>query len=251
MANPKDRGTEVAEALTRVAAESRLLLDELLSENAALKAENARLAAELETQRAHAQAVEKVSTEFEDRYLEIEKQNGNLASLYVATYNLHSTLDFTELLKLLREIVVNLLGSESFGVYARSARHDTQLELLAGEGIDLVAQRTLHTDGLVGEALTSRHVVFAKEHVNGQPLACVPLHLGDEILGAIVIYGLLSHKVRFEPTDHELLELLATQAAIAFYAARLHAQVGSHGTVRELFLLREHALAIATGGRTG
>ena len=75
MTTSDDRGPEVAEALTRVAAETRRLLDELLRENAALKAENARLASELETQRAHAQAVEKVSTEFEDRYLEVEKQN--------------------------------------------------------------------------------------------------------------------------------------------------------------------------------
>src|SRR5262249_22785033 len=151
-----DRGYEMGEALTRVAAETRRLLDELLRENAVLRDENARLAQELEAQRERSQAIEKVSTEFEDRYLEIEKQNGNLASLYIATYNLHSTLDFTELLRLLREIVVNLVGSESFGVYARSAIDDARLELLAGEGLDLEAQRTLRSIGIVGEALATR-----------------------------------------------------------------------------------------------
>jgi GAF domain-containing protein len=234
-------------AIAAAAEEAKRLLDQLVRENTSLKTEVARLTQEVADAREHLKKVERVSHTYEDRYMESEKANGNLASLYIATYNLHSTLDFGEVLRLLREIVVNLVGSESFGVYVRSATDDN-LELLAGEGIDVVAQRTLHVDGIVEQALTSRRVAFAETQAPGFPLACVPLALAGEVLGVIVIYGLLAHKTAFETTDVELLEVVAAQAATAFYTARLHAKTG-RASVRDLFVLPEYALAIATGER--
>lgn len=224
------------EALVKAIEEARRSADALAEENRALRRENEEL-------REANKQCEKIGEMYEQRYLEVERQNGNLASLYIATYNLHSTLELSELLRLLREIVVNLVGSESFGVYVRSTRTDAELELLAGEGIDLVAQRTVRIDGIVSSAIASHRVEFAEAVGPGSAIACVPLMIGDEAFGAIVIYGLLAHKARFETTDVELLELLAQQAATAFYAARLHAK--NDVRLRELFLLPEYALANA------
>jgi GAF domain-containing protein len=56
------------------------------------------------------------------------------------------------------------------------------------------------------------------------PLACVPLRLGDRVIGVICVFGLLVQKDDFEPVDYELFHLLATQAATALYASGLHAK---------------------------
>jgi hypothetical protein len=58
--------------------------------------------------------VEAENKEFADRYLEIEEQNNNLANLYVASYQLHSTLDYKEVVRIVQEIVINLIGAEVF-----------------------------------------------------------------------------------------------------------------------------------------
>src|SRR5437867_12212568 len=65
--------------------------------------------AELETRH---RKVEEENKEFADRYIEIEEQNNNLANLYVASYQLHSTLDYREVLRIVQEIVINLIGAE-------------------------------------------------------------------------------------------------------------------------------------------
>ena len=60
--------------------------------------------------------MEEENRRFADRYVEIEEENNNLANLYVASYQLHSTLDVDEVLKIILEIVINLVGAEVFGV---------------------------------------------------------------------------------------------------------------------------------------
>ncbi|MBC7792061.1 MAG: hypothetical protein H7Z43_00005, partial [Clostridia bacterium] len=84
---------KIADALTRAIDEARRSADSLADENRALRRE-------VESLREQTKQSEKISDLYEERYLEVERQNGNLASLYIATYNLHSTLDFSELLRL-------------------------------------------------------------------------------------------------------------------------------------------------------
>src|SRR5579884_2344455 len=54
---------------------------------------------------------------FSQKYLEVEVQNSNLANLYVASYRLHATLDRQEILSSIQEIIINLIGSEEFGIF--------------------------------------------------------------------------------------------------------------------------------------
>ena len=61
--------------------------------------------------------VEEENKEFADRYIEIEEQNNNLANLYVACYQLHSTLDYKEVVRIVQEIVINLIGAEAFHLF--------------------------------------------------------------------------------------------------------------------------------------
>src|SRR5215468_7835362 len=77
--------------------------------------------------------VEEENKEFADRYIEIEEQNNNLANLYVASYQLHSTLDYKEVVRIVQEIVINLIGAEVFHLFMVSEKA-AQLELETSEG---------------------------------------------------------------------------------------------------------------------
>ena len=82
-------------------------------------------------------AVESENHQFADRYIEIEEENNNLANLYVASYQLHWTLDPAEVLRVIVEIVINLIGAEVFCVYV-CQKDSERLEPVASEGADLV-----------------------------------------------------------------------------------------------------------------
>ena len=78
--------------------------------------------------------VEEENRHFADRYVEIEEENNNLANLYVASYQLHSTLDLDEVLKIVIEIVINLIGAEVFAIYLLDGK-DEELQVVAAEGV--------------------------------------------------------------------------------------------------------------------
>jgi transcriptional regulator with GAF, ATPase, and Fis domain len=62
------------------------------------------------------------------------------------------------------------------------------------------------------------------EYANGEvPVAYLPLKLGDDLFGVIIIYKLLIQKEGFRALDFELVELLGKHAASAIYSAKLHA----------------------------
>jgi len=52
--------------------------------------------------------------ELTGRLAEVEHQVGRLMTLYVATYQLHATLDPAEVQSTIAEIVLNLIGAEQF-----------------------------------------------------------------------------------------------------------------------------------------
>jgi len=49
------------------------------------------------------------------------------------------------------------------------------------------------------------------------------------VTGAIVIFRLLTQKPGLEEVDHEIFDLLASQAATALYCTRLHARLAKPG----------------------
>src|SRR5574340_791377 len=74
--------------------------------------------------------------DFASKYIEVEEENNNLANLYVASYQLHSTLDFSEVLRIVLEIVINLIGAEKFSIILIDDKTN-ELVPVATEGVDL------------------------------------------------------------------------------------------------------------------
>ncbi|HVO12285.1 MAG TPA: GAF domain-containing protein [Vicinamibacteria bacterium] len=171
--------------------------------------------------------VEEENKEFADRYIEIEEQNNNLANLYVASYQLHSTLDFKEVVRIVQEIVINLIGAEAFHVLIVSEKTG-QLEVETSEGQAPARTSVPLGDGLIGKAAQTGENFFA-DHVARkepspfeEPLAVIPLKIKDSTIGVISINKLLVQKTQFTTMDYELFTLLAGHAATAIFSAKLY-----------------------------
>ena len=178
--------------------------------------------------------VEEENKDFANRYLEVEEQNSNLANLYVASYQLHSTLDFREVVQIVQEIVINLVGAESFAILLLDEKTN-ELRAVAWEGDDVV--RGLHSvsvrvgEGILGQAARSGESYYVNQDTAGagkitldKPLAAVPLKIKDHVIGLIAIYKLLQQKDAFTAVDYELFSLLAAHAATAIFSSKLYSQ---------------------------
>ncbi|HEY5954945.1 MAG TPA: hypothetical protein VIV60_00280, partial [Polyangiaceae bacterium] len=108
---------------------------------------------------------------FSEQYHSIERLHGNLMNLYVTGYRLHASLDRQEVISAITETLINLVGSEDFGVYEADAS-GTHMELVAWFGVEpgRVHSITLG-EGELGAALKR-----GETHVS---TAAQPLHAPD------------------------------------------------------------------------
>ena len=173
-------------------------------------------------------AIEEESRTFTARYVEVEQQNTHLANLYVASYQLHGTLDRERVLAAIKEVVINLIGSEEVAIWELDPRANA-LALLDSFGIDQRQWTKVPLDqegGLIGlvEETGTRFVAGEAELVGSGSeadlSACIPLKLDHIVIGVIGIFRLQPQKSGFEPIDLELFELLASHAATALYCTR-------------------------------
>jgi nitrate/nitrite-specific signal transduction histidine kinase len=185
--------------------------------------------------------VEEENKEFADRYIEIEEQNNNLANLYVASYQLHSTLDYKEVVRIVQEIVINLIGAEAFHIYIVGEKTG-QLELEGSEGQEGALAVIPVGEGMIGKAAKTGDNFFA-EQVAWQeptpfekPIAVIPLKIKDSVIGVISINKLLVQKRAFTTMDHELFTLLAGHAATAIFSAKLYSASARKLTTLQGFL---------------
>ncbi|HVT61449.1 MAG TPA: GAF domain-containing protein [Thermoanaerobaculia bacterium] len=168
--------------------------------------------------------------ELASRLVESEHQGGRLMNLYVATYQLHATLDPAEVQATIAEIAINLLGAAQFVLLLRRDDGDG-CEIAFVGGIDRVlgdaASRYAGEvyrggDAMVDATLADGLMRFGPE--DGSPaLAAVPLRVQHDVVGALVLLKLLDHKPTLRAEDRDLLDLLSAHAASALFAARLFA----------------------------
>ena len=166
-------------------------------------------------------------TELSDRLVETEHQRGRLMNLYVATYQLHATLDLEEVQATIGEIARDLLGAERFLLLIKEGDEgDCQVALQ--QGLDQVSGN-LYTNGrytggdLVVDQTLADGVLRMGGVAESQALAVVPLSVQGATVGAIVILKLFDHKPSLTAEDRDLLDLLAAHAASALFAARVYA----------------------------
>jgi transcriptional regulator with GAF, ATPase, and Fis domain len=187
--------------------------------------------------------VEEENKDFANRYVEVEAENNNLANLYVASYQLHSTLDFGESLKIILEIVMNLIGAEDFSIMMLDEKTN-ELTIVAQEGMGLEARAGVKLgEGIIGSAAKSGEAFYREgdpTDLKGvdylHPLVCIPLKIKEHVIGVIVIYKLLVQKRSFTNIDYELFTMLAGHAATALFSAKLYSQSERKLTTIQSFL---------------
>ncbi len=174
-----------------------------------LLAENERLRLELQAHAARAR--------------EFERENHNLANLYVAAHQIHATLDLREVLSTINEILVNFIGAKTFAVYLRD--DDQAVRAVTAENVARDALPAEGPGGLIGAAVTTGRSSYAEtldaHSPPAPPLVVVPLRMRDEVVGAVAVWSFLAHKLDLTDLDVELFNLLGAHAASALEAARL------------------------------
>lgn len=164
-------------------------------------------------------------------YSEIEQQNSNLANLYVASYRLHGSLDRGEVLQVIHEIIVNLIGSEELAVFELDAPKQ-RLTLLSSVGIDAERYQHLPLDDspIARTARTGEMYLHEPPPNNASaPVAsltcCIPLKVADVIIGVIAVFRMLPQKPALVSVDRELFALLGSHAAMALYCSGMQARL--------------------------
>ncbi|MEW6364616.1 MAG: GAF domain-containing protein [Acidobacteriota bacterium] len=204
---------------------------------------------ELEARLAEA---ENDAKELAARLVESERQSGALMTLFVATYQLHASMDPEEVKAAIAEIALNMLGAEEFVLLLRKEvgpeyeialkhGHDPgSTPMFAG---DVYASGDPELDATLGDGLLR----FGPT-AESPALAIVPLRVQAQTVGAIVILRLLPHKPALHAEDRELLDLLSAHAAAALYAARIFEFKEQRlRTFEELTRLAEGLIKMARG----
>jgi nitrate/nitrite-specific signal transduction histidine kinase len=247
------KGAELTEELLREDEKLRNRLRELEAENAALRAQVAsddairdlllkiesleREKNELVSRYTDAEAS---STQYSRRFSDIEAENAKLASLYVASYQLHSSLDLRTVIRHIKELLAQFVGARSFAIYL--ADHEKQEVVpVASEGVATSnLRRVRFGEGPIGAAFASGHAQWVEGDSTAgtldEPAACVPMRMDDLSVGVIVVFSTFEQKPSFVDVDFELFRLLGAHAASALAASRLFAVHGGRISSVEAFL---------------
>jgi GAF domain-containing protein len=179
--------------------------------------------------------VESDREELSTKLAEYEHQVQRLMNLYVATYQLHATLDPAEVQATIAEIAINLLGAERFVLLfwktdaaAAADGRAGECEVAFAQGMEDDGSGTYQNGVYAGgdpavDATLADGVLRIGSIDGSDALACVPLAVQGATVGALVILKLFDHKAMLRPEDRDLLDLIAAHAASALFAARVYA----------------------------
>ena len=165
----------------------------------------------------------------EGRSRQVENELNDLASLYVASYQLSGCEKPEQAVAQVAELLEQLVGVERFVLYI-VGDDDRELLPVAWQGYpnSPPEPKTIADTELASATATGIPVVVDPPVVQGnRPLAVVPLTYASQLAAVIVIEQLLSHKQEWASVDHEMFKVLSTLGATVLVAAGLSAAVAS------------------------
>ena len=183
-------------------------------------------ARQVESLRHDLDAAETDLSELADQLVESENQRSRLMNLYVATYQLHATLDLDEVTSTIAEISRELLGAEKYLLLLKDELGGEHCDIALAAGLDEGDRLFLGEVYTGGEPTIDRTledgVLRVDPEEGSDVLAAVPLTVQGAIVGALAILKLFDHKPDLTAGDRDLLDLLAAHAASALLAARIY-----------------------------
>ncbi len=181
------------------------------------------------------QALEKQQLIEEKRRAEeaLRQRTAQLEALRQVGLELTAQLDLDTLLHSIVSRAMELVGGDSGGLYLyRSERDLLEWTMAVGPNLTPIGTILHQGEGLSGKVWESGEplIVDDYQHWEGQASVCkgcpwtavigVPIRWGEKFLGVLDVLADPPHT--FSSADAELLELFATQAAIAIENARLY-----------------------------
>lgn len=226
------------------------LTEELIRDNQSmeeqliqLRAENSKLRAQLasnDTARELLATVERLEAEqkellqrsseltlYEQRQADTERELNDLASLYVASCQLSSTLSVGRVVKHMCELMEQLVGAQSFVLYLITSDGKRGIPVSAQGRLPAALAPIVLDDGPLADAsLTGVARIHepGAARAPGEPIAVLPLHFASQVVGVFAVYELLPHKSAWAKVDRELFKLLSVHGATALIAANLYAK---------------------------
>jgi len=159
--------------------------------------------------------------EMEGLLVRTEGQAAQLANLYVATYQLHASLEVSDVRAAIADIAVNLLGAERFTILLK---HETGRFFAAKESSGQADPGVTELPYEGGDALIDACLKDGSPQfgpcAGSELLVAVPFVRQGEVVGLLTVRAFLGHKPGLNADDHELLDLMAAHAASALVAAR-------------------------------
>jgi predicted RNase H-like nuclease (RuvC/YqgF family) len=248
------RGAELTDELVSENKRLRDQIANLETENAALKTQLAsdeairdllRKIEQLEREKARLLSTVHRQEEITNRVTEIEAELESFANLYVASFQLHSSLRVRSVVRHVRELLEQLVGARSLAIYFvdEAAR---KLSPISAYGVDqatlpVIALHDAPAGDVAAATIEKAYLTgiphVAEGEVMAPPAACIPLQLEDRVVGVVAIYTLLAQKKGFVTVDRELFKLVGAHAGGALVAAHLWGQTG--GRLPTVEALRE------------
>ena len=235
------RGTQLTEDFLKEHERMQGRLQDLESENAGLRAkveadqavrELLKKIERLEQEKSELvsqyREAEAITSEFTARVQEVESEFANLANLFVASNQIHSSLSPRGVTRRIKEVLAQLVGAERYAMYLVNAEGE-QLVPIASEGVPGSQLVPVRIEGTrIGDVLKKGSASVADSDPSQgtfqDPPAVIPLSVDDRVVGTIAIFSTLAQKNKFDQVDFELFKLLGQHAAQALVAASLFAQ---------------------------
>jgi nitrate/nitrite-specific signal transduction histidine kinase len=158
-------------------------------------------------------------SEMEELLVQAERHAARLANLYVASYQLHNSLETNDVRAAIADIAVNLLGAERFTIWLKDENGELWAATDASETDATNLRKYEPGDSLIDASLRNNAPQLTPCE-GAKALAAVPFVKHGEAVGLLVIDGFLRQKGGLDADDAELLDLLAAHAASALLAAR-------------------------------
>lgn len=201
----------------------------LSSPAAALVRQNQLLREDLDRLGQEVTAIGRDSVVQSERYIAVEREHSHVINLYVALARLEAATSCRQVLSFVDEILVNQVGVASFGVVLAAGGVPRWRCVLGSWDLTSIEERRFAA--CLGRGLP----VYADPPRQGEepsdPIACVPLHAGAQLLGALGVWTLLPQKDRLDRVDRDLLELLGEHTAPAVLRAYVTEHAGEAVTL--------------------
>ena len=168
--------------------------------------------------------------ELAESYQKVLEENNNLFKLYIASHRLHSSLALEEVLDVISEIVLNLIGAEGYAIYSFDQDEQVLSPVIVRGVEDASLGPVAPGEGPIGRAMDSRQSYTVnpgdteEPSVDDLPMVVIPLRTREQLVGAIAVYRLFSHKPGLRSVDYQLFDYLATHASMALHSASLYAK---------------------------